>query len=510
MKKKSSLVFFILICVATAFLLVASFVQFNYYPGGDAWKYDGFVYSIKLGLDLKGGIYAVYEADTDEVPEDTRMNGTVQQLTSLLGGKGYSEATVVREGTRRIRVEVPDVDDPEEVFDIIGNPAELEFMVSSDGQSDDYSIFGEGLTGNGAGDYITDAYVGQDPESLDPVVVIRFNSEGQQLFGDATAEHVGQYIRIYNVQGDTRTLISNARINEEIRGAATISGNFTLEEAQTLADQIMSGTFQVPLTLIESSVVDPTLGDNALMAGLIGGAIAFLLIMVFMCAFYRMMGMVACITMLAYMGLMFLFLATLPWVQLSLPGIAGIILSIGMMVDGNVIIYERIKDEFRNGKSLLAAYHAGFKKATAAILDSNITTIFAALMLLIFGSGTISGFGLTLLIGLILSIFSSLVLTRGLLKWTINIWGQNPKLYALKRRAGFNEADEVQYVPKQRKPKAAKKAKAVAAVATAGDMDSDLAPSDESEEPTVAPKRAIDEDDFDKIFGDGGDTHEND
>ncbi len=509
MKRKSSLVLFILVCVATALLIVASFVRFNYYPGGEAWEYKGFANSISLGLDLKGGIYAVYEAADGEVPDDSRMNGTVQQLTSLLGEKGYSEATIVREGTNRIRVEVPDVEDPEDVFNIIGNPAVLEFVLSSDGQNPDgESIFGNG--DNGAGDYIVDAYVGinQSSPTREPVVNIVFNSAGQQLFGDATRDHVGEYIIIYTIQGDTRDQISSAEINEEIRGTAMISGDFTEERAMELADRIMSGTFRVPLTLIESSVVDPTLGDNALAAGLIGGIIAFVIIMIFMCIFYRMMGMVACITMLAYMGLMFLLLATLPWVQLSLPGIAGIILSIGMMVDGNVIIYERIKDEYRNGKSLLAAYHAGFRKATAAIIDSNITTIFAALMLFIFGTGTISGFGLTLLIGLVLSMFSSLLLTRGLLIWTIRIWGSNPALYRLRRKVGFNEADEIQYVPKQKKAKVKlPAAKAAASAATAGDIDADLANADGADEPS---DNAFDEDDFDKIFGDRGDTNEND
>ena len=157
-----------------------------------------------------------------------------------------------------------------------------------------------------------------------------------------------------------------------------------------------------------------------------------------------------------------------------------------MMVDGNVIIYERIKDEYREGKSLLAAYHAGFKKATKAIVDGNVTTIFAALMLLFFGTGTVSGFGVTLLIGLVLSVFASLVLTRFLLKWTIAIWGDNPKLYRLHRKAGFNEADEEQYVPIE-KPKKVRKEKVV------------------EEELKIEEKvETSSEDDFDKLFGDIG------
>lgn len=467
MKRKSSIVKFILLLVATAIGLVASFVSFNFYPGGKAYKYDGFVHSINLGLDLKGGVYAVYQAD-DEDLTDTRMNGTVSQLTNLLTGKGYTEATVVREGSNRIRVEVPDVDEPGEIFQIIGSPAELEFWLSPDGTTDSELIF--------TGDVVENAQAGV--VSGEYVVALDFNSEGASKFATVTSENVGSYIRIYTVQDETKTLISNASINEAITGgSATISGDFDYESAQTLADQIMSGTFAVTLSLIESSVVDPTLGENALMAGFIGGAIAFVLIMIFMCIYYRLMGMVASISMVVYMVLMFFFLATLPWVQLSLPGIAGIILSLGMMIDGNVIIYERIKDEFRNGKSLLAAYNAGFKKAAKAIIDGNITTIIAAVMLLIFGTGTVSGFGLTLLIGLILSMFSSLVLTRGLLKWTMNIWDAKngdkvdinkiKSLYGVRRKPGFDEANEEQYVPvvKAKKVKA-KKNKAVEAFTT--------------------------------------------
>lgn len=496
MKRKSAIVKFILILVVTAIGLVASFVSFNFYPGGTAYKYDGFVFSVNLGLDLEGGVYAVYQAD-EENPEDTRMNGTVTQLTTLLTSKGYSEATVVREGSSRIRVEVPDVDEPSEIFKIIGSPAELEFWLSADGNSDDSLIF--------TGDAVENAQAGI--LNGEYVVSLDLTPEGGDTFAQVTTNNVGSYIKIYTVQDGTRTLHSTASINEAITGgSATISGDFDYESAQNLADQIMSGTFSVTLSLIESSVVDPTLGDNALLAGIIGGSIAFVLILIFMCIFYRMMGMVASVCMIAYMVLMFFFLATLPWVQLSLPGIAGIILSLGMMIDGNVIIYERIKDEYRNGKSLIAAYHAGFRKAANAIVDGNITTIIAAVMLLIFGTGTVSGFGLTLLIGLILSMFSSLVLTRWLLKWTIAIWGTDAKLYRLHRKAGFNEADEEQYVPKVKEKKRKRdKGEQLALAEGAAPADAE-APADETSSDDSA-DAGKDEDDFDKIFGsiDGGD-----
>ncbi|MBR6788678.1 MAG: protein translocase subunit SecD [Clostridia bacterium] len=484
MKRKSSIFKFILVVAITIIGIVMSFVRIDFSVGGDSHSY-GVVSSIKLGLDLKGGVYAVYEAEESN-PDDQRMNGTVTQLTNLLTAKGYSEATVVREGSNRIRVEVPDVDEPGEIFKIIGEPADLEFVLSPDGNQNGETIF--------TGDVVTNAYVTSD-DARQPAVGLSFNSDGARRFGEVTSANVGKFIKIYLVKGGERQnpAISTAMINTAVMGGnAIISGTFTYEEAQNLSDQIMSGTFAVTLGLIESSVVDPTLGTGALAAGLIGGAIAFLLIMLFMSVFYRMMGMVACVTMLAYMVMMFVLLATFPLIQLSLPGIAGIILSLGMMVDGNVIIYERIKDEYRNGKSLLAAYHAGFRKATNAIVDGNVTTIIAAIMLLIFGTGTVSGFGLTLLIGLVLSIISSLVLTRFLLKWTIAIWGTDPKLYRLRRKEGFNELDEEQYVPVI-KPKKERKAKKVVEKVTQ--------PEPKSEQ---IEEKSSDKDDFDKLFGDIG------
>lgn len=509
MKRKSSLVKFILVLVATAIGLVASFVSFSFNTiGGNVWNYNGFVHAIDLGLDLEGGVYAVYEA-SGETPDDASMNGTVTQLTDMLTNQGYTEATVVREGTSRIRVEVPDVDDPEEIFNIIGDPAELAFYHSEDASlsSDDEFLF--------SGDVVTNAVAAVSDNQY--VVNLTLNGQGAQIFANATSAHAGDgtFILICETHGDdSATVISAATITQAItNGQAMITGGFTAKSAQTLADRIKSGTFSVPLSLIDCPVVDPTLGSNALIAGLIGGIVAILLIMVFMSVFYKMMGMVACVTMLTYSVLMLFLLAVFPLVQLSLPGIAGIILSLGMMIDGNVIIYERIKDEYRNGKSILAAYHAGFRKAVSAIVDGNVTTIIAAVMLLIFGTGTISGFGVTLLIGLVLSMFASLVLTRFLLKWTIAIFGdKDPGLYGLKRRPGFDEANEEQYIPKPRREK--KRKAVVMPNGIAVEVDPDEVAQDEAEaekQESVPQKNSAEKansaENFDDIFGsfDGGD-----
>lgn len=439
MKKRSAIIKFVVVGVITLIGLLATFLTF---PAGN-YDYNGFIYSINLGLDLQGGVYAVYEASgSDANPSDTRMNGTVKQLTQLLSAKGYTEATVVREGSKRIRVEVPDVDDPEEIFSIIGEPAEIAFLLES-GENNYETVL--------TGDHVENAVAQYQSSDGKYVVLLSLNSAGATKFAQVTSENKGKNIRIDVTRGGETQTISNATINDAITGGnAVISGDFDYDSANELADQIMSGTFSVTLELKECSVVSPTLGENALLSGLIGGAVAFILIIAFMCIFYRMFGVVAAASMIIYMVLMFMLLGLLPWVQLTLPGIAGIILSLGMMIDGNIIIYERIKDEFREGKSILAAYYAGFKKATSAIVDGNITTIIAAVMLLIFGTGSIQGFGITLLVGLILSIFSSLVVTRFLLKWTLAINNTNRNLYNLKRKEGFDESKEEQYFSKEK------------------------------------------------------------
>ena len=439
MKKRSAKIKLIIVGILTVLGVIASFLTF---PVGDS-DYVGFVKAMSLGLDLKGGVYAVFESKEDHSNSsdfDSRMNGTVLQLTQLLSAKGYNEAIVFRVGSDRIRAEVPDVDDPDILFDIIGKPAAIEFIL----ENGETVLRGEDIKGAQAG-MVQGEYV----------VSLSLNAGGATKFAKATSENIGKRIKIDVIQSDQRQTISDATVQSAItNGQATISGGFkTYDDAAKLADQIMSGTFSVALETIESDSISPLLGESALLSGLIGGGIAFILIMIFMCVFYRMLGGVAAGTMVIYAVLMFMFLCLLPWGQLTLPGIAGIILSIGMMIDGNIIIYERIKEEFREGKSIWASYYSGFKKATSAIVDGNITTIIAAVMLLIFGTGPIQGFGLTLLVGLILSMFATLVVTRFCLKWVLVLNSTNRNLYNLKRRDGFDEDDEIQHIKKVNEPK---------------------------------------------------------
>lgn len=441
MKKKSSIVKLTLIGVALAIGIVLSVFSFKL-PFG-FYNYKSFASSIKLGLDLKGGIYAVYDTNSDGADNfQSKLEGTQDRLQSLLVSKGYSEAVVTIEDKTRLRVEVPDVDDPKAIFELIGQPAELQFYLGKN--NTDGTMF---MTGK----EVVSAEGYYDSQQGKPIVSLVLTDEGRKIFGEITTNNVNGTISIYSVtKGEDPTLVSSATINEPIttgRAQITMSGT-DATVAKELATKIMSGTFDVELTLLSSDVISPTLGEQALKLGIIAGAIGLLLVVAFLIWRYRLFGVVAAVALGIYAVLMLFFLAVFPWVQLTLPGIAGIILSLGMAVDGNVIIYERIRDEYAAGKSILAAVNAGFKKAMVAIFDSNITTVIAAIVLIIFGTGSISGFGVTLLIGILLSMFTSLLVTRGLCKYFTAINSTNAKAYGLKRGRDYVETEpEVEEIP---------------------------------------------------------------
>ncbi|MCH5155481.1 MAG: protein translocase subunit SecD [Clostridiales bacterium] len=428
-KKKSTIVKLVLIGIAMVIGMIFAFVPMRF----GLTLYHPFLSkeSISLGLDLQGGVYAVYQAtNTDTSNFDEKMEGTRASLQSLLSSKGYTEATIVREGTDRIRVEVPDVDDPSGILKVIGEPTTVRFELNLDNGGSEVIITGENIVNADSGYNEKNGYV----------VSLEFDAEGRRKFAEVTANNQGKTISIY--LGDSTTPIQTATINETIpNGKAIISGNFTAESAKELAGQIMSGTFDVKLELKESQTISPTLGENAMKYGLIAGIVGFVLVIAFLCVIYRMLGLAASLALIIYVIIYLFFLAVLPWVQLTLPGIAGILLSIGMAVDANVIIFERIKEEYRGGKSIMAAYHAGFKKALFAILDSNVTTVIACILLMLLGTGSVSGFALTLLVGVLISLFTALVVSRGILKYFINLNSYNAKLYNLKRGKQFEGLD---------------------------------------------------------------------
>ena len=371
--------------------------------------------SVSLGLDLRGGIYAVYLGDTSAEDFDAQMDATVTIMRTRLTNEGYTEATITRQGDDRIRIEIPDVSDPNEILNIVGTPAHLTF-VDPDG-----NVVVEGSQ-------IVEAYPAYD-ENNKPVVMFKMNDEATESFAKATTENIGKTISI-QLDGEN---ISTPTVQSAItEGSGMISGSSTIEEAQTLANLIMSGALPLDITLDSSSAVSATLGIDALSTSLKAGIIGLILVALFMIVMYRLPGVISVMALCIYTLVVMYAVCLVPGVQLTLPGIAGILLGIGMAVDGNVIIFERFREELKGGRSLEAAVNRGYKNALSSIIDSNVTTIIAGCVLLYFGTGSIKGFAMTLLIGVIASMIYSVFVTRFLLKHLVRlgIGKNNLKLYS--------------------------------------------------------------------------------
>lgn len=402
-----SLVAIIVVVAVCAYLGLCGFgkgTMINYLkPWGDA---------ISLGLDLRGGVYTVYQAENNGDPDfDTKMESTVSILTSRLTRQGFTEATVTRQGSDRIRVEIPNVSDPNQILTIIGTPAQLYFVDES----------GNNLM---EGAMVKNAQAAQDQDGK-PCIAFELTDEGAKIFAEATAANLGKTISI-TLDGET---ISRATVNTVIAGGkGEITGNFTADEAKNLATLILSGALPLNLTQLEVSAISATLGvealDRAIQAGLIGVA----LVMLFMLFRYRLCGLVADIALTIYIMIVVLLLA-LTGAQLTLPGVAGIILGIGMAVDANVVIFERIREEVKNGRPIGSAVRKGFSNALSAIIDSNVTTIIAAVVLYAFGTGSVRGFALTLGIGVATSLVTAVFVTHKLLDIFADLGIKNQKLY---------------------------------------------------------------------------------
>lgn len=402
-----SLVAIIVVVAVCAYLGLCGFgkgTMINYLkPWGDA---------ISLGLDLRGGVYTVYQAENNGDPDfDTKMESTVSILTSRLTRQGFTEATVTRQGSDRIRVEIPNVSDPNQILTIIGTPAQLYFVDES----------GNNLMEGGM---VKNAQAAQDQDGK-PCIAFELTDEGAKIFAEATAANLGKTISI-TLDGEP---ISRATVNTVIAGGkGEITGNFTADEAKNLATLILSGALPLNLTQLEVSAISATLGvealDRAIQAGIIGVA----LVMLFMLFRYRLCGLVADIALTIYIMIVVLLLA-LTGAQLTLPGVAGIILGIGMAVDANVVIFERIREEVKNGRPIGSAVRKGFSNALSAIIDSNVTTIIAAVVLYAFGTGSVRGFALTLGIGVATSLVTAVFVTHKLLDIFADLGIKNQKLY---------------------------------------------------------------------------------
>ncbi|MBP5245525.1 MAG: protein translocase subunit SecD [Clostridia bacterium] len=421
MKNSVSSLVLTLLCITLA-VLVALF-GINALNIGGVLEED----TISKGLDLVGGSSITFKAvpeENSEISMDDAIEKAINILRKRLDGLNYNEATVAKVGQDQIRIEIPGIENPDEAVKTLGSTAKLVF------EDSEGTVVIEGKDIAAA-----DAVYGQarnDSVGSEWYVSLQFNDTAKQAFTDATSRMAAKpegenYIAI---KLDNET-ISRPSVSETISDThCSISGSFTEESAKELATLISSGQLPVAFQENELRSVGASLGSEALSTSIFAGAIGILLVMLYMILIYRVPGVVSCISLIAYAAI-FAIVLSVTKINLSLPGIAGIIFTIGMAVDSNVIIYERIKEELNLGKTLKAASRAGFERAFTAIFDSNITTLIAAVVLWYYGTGSVQGFAKTLFIGVLISLFTALVITRVLL-YALVEFKISPRLFGAK------------------------------------------------------------------------------
>lgn len=370
--------------------------------------------SVKQGLDLQGGTHVVLQAeDTPEAKvDDDAMNRSISIIERRVNELGLTEPVIQRQGRDRIIVELPGVKDPEQAIAMLGKTAMLEF---------------KDMEGNTVltGKDLKDSKASAD-QSGRPVVTLQFNEEGAKKFAELTAKNVGNQIAIL-LDGKVLTA---PRVSEPITGGnAQITGSQNAQEAEHLAILLRSGSLPIKLEVVENRTVGPTLGQDSKDKSVKAFAIGVAGVFIFMLLFYRLSGFIADVVLLLYTLLVLAVMKGLN-ATLTLPGIAGIILSIGMAVDANVLIFERFKEELKAGKTLRAAVNAGFSRAFVTIMDSNVTTIMAAAVLFYLGTGPIRGFAVTLALGVLISMFTAITVTEFILNALVGSqFTKNPFFY---------------------------------------------------------------------------------
>ncbi len=413
MKKNKAIGVVVAIALFLGLLVYTAAIGFG--PTG-----TGAAKNITLGLDLSGGVSITYEAVGDTAPSAEDMSDTIYKLQQRVDD--YStEAQVYQEGDNRINIEIPGVSDANAILEELGKPGSLEF------QLEDGTVVVDGSQVISA-----EAGVQQDElKNNENVVQLSFNSEGAAAFAEATENNIGNPIYIV-YDGE---IISAPTVQSAITdGSAVITGMGSADEAEKLASSIRIGSLSLELRELRSNVVGAQLGERAISTSLKAGAIGLVLVCIFMMIVYLLPGVVASISLLLYTALMLVMLNAFD-ITLTLPGIAGIILGIGMAVDANVIIYARIREEIAAGRSVKGAIDTGFKKAMSAILDGNITTLIAAIVLGMMGSGSVKGFAYTLAMSIILSMFSALVISRLLTNALFALGFKDEKYYGKAREA---------------------------------------------------------------------------
>lgn len=427
-------------------VLIAAFAFVAYRGIGNAHR--GSAKNIRLGLDLKGGVsvtYQAYKTDengkrTGEQPTDKDMSDTIYKMQKRVETLESTEAAVYQEGDDRVTIDIPGVSNSKEILEELGKAGALYFILYTDLKTEDGGTPDEGdkvvydkskvlMTGDMIDDATSGTTQAEGTGKTQNIVQLKFTGKGTKKFAEITEEHVGEQLAIVYDE----KLVSYPNLKEAITGGdCQISGSFTAETAEQLAATLRIGALPLELENIHDNVVGATLGSQALNSSLFAGVIGLIFVILFMIFMYRIPGVAASIALIFYVGAMLLALNGLN-VTLTLPGIAGIILSVGMAVDANCIIFTRIREELATGKTVASAIENGFSKALSAIVDGNVTTLIAAVVLYLKGSGTVKGFAMTLGIGIVLSMFTALLITRFLMKAFCALGMTGTKMYGVQK-----------------------------------------------------------------------------
>ncbi|MFL5770434.1 MAG: protein translocase subunit SecD [Chloroflexota bacterium] len=410
----------------------------NFLPGlrlPDSTSPDGQrLVETRLGLDLQGGLRVEYQAKQvgDKIPRAEDLEVIREIIERRVNATGVSEPVITTQGTDRVVVELPGVSDPNSVRELVGTTGRLDFVpLGSTQMQQDQEI---DLTQHPplfSGEELETAAIGQDP-TKGRVVTFVLKADGAKKFGDYTAAHVGDYFAIVL---DSR-VISAPRIEDAIPGGhvqitSPGIGGYPLKEAQNLTTVLQFGSLPFPIEELSNVTISATLGEQFLSASLLAGAIGIGLVITFMLIYYRLPGAVASFALIYYTLVVLAIFRLIP-VTLTLAGIAGFVLSVGMAVDANILIFERRKEEMRLGKSLPSAVEAGFGRAWNSILDSNVSSLITATILYLFGSSVIRGFALVLIIGVLVSMFSAIIVTRTILRWVVTKeWARKARLFGV-------------------------------------------------------------------------------
>jgi len=427
--KRKTLLNFLVIIVLT---LVSGYIIYPKNQGIKIQDYGINYYNdlkFHLGLDLQGGTHLVYQADLSQIDESEKaeaIEGVRDVIERRVNAFGVSEPIVQTSQKERLIVELAGIKDVNQAIQMIGETPLLEFkeemteeeknnlreQVKDLNMPEEYlSQFFYKSSGLG-GKQLDRSDVIFNPNTYEPEVQLQFDGEGKDLFGEITKRNVGKKVAIY-LDG---LPISIPVVNEPITdGKAVISGNFTIEEAKTLVQRLNAGALPVPINMISQQTVDASLGKDSIERSIVAAFVGIILLSLFMIVYYRIQGVVSVVALIIYTLLVLSIFKFIP-ITLTLSGIAGFILSIGMAVDANVLIFERVKEELRKGKPITIAIDEGFARAWSSIFDSNVSTIITCIILAYFGTSIIEGFAITLGIGVIFSMFSAIFITKTFLK----------------------------------------------------------------------------------------------